>query len=319
MTTCPQYHFCDGNTEYPLGKLCENGFYGLDGITGMTEKANCTACPQAVFCTSGRIVGDCAPGFICVEQADSHTPMNDTLADKAYPCPLGFYCNEGAQEPTKCPPATFTFEIGAKQETECTICQAGWYCPYEGTEPVICPAGAFCGFSSFEPTYCPEGTYQPFDNKGHANDCLPCKAGYNCFEKGIGNLVSAGDKYKCPEGHFCPSGINIKPVKCIAGSYLDSLTSPTQAITFEQVFIGGSTNIADNIEDCSFCPRGYTCPPGTGYRYSYPCPPKYLCPAGSGYKVLCPAGFYCEGTGKGLKESEECPEGYFCPAGTDIP
>ena len=184
---------------------------------------------------------------------------------------------------------------------------------------MICPAGAYCGFSSFEPTYCPEGTYQPFDNKGHANDCLPCKAGYNCYEKGIGNLVSAGDKYKCPEGHYCPSGINIKPVKCIAGSYLDSLTSPTQAITFEQVFIGGSTNIADNIEDCSFCPRGYTCPPGTGYRYSYPCPPKYLCPAGSGFPVLCPAGFYCEGTGKGLKESEECPEGYFCAAGTDIP
>ena len=150
------------------------------------------------------------------------------------------------------------------------------------------------------------------------NDCLPCKAGFYCFESGIGNLVSSGDKYKCPPGHFCQSGYNYKPVTCIGGSYIDDLTSPTQAITFEQVFVG-STNIADSIEDCGFCPRGYMCPPGTGYRYSNPCPPGYFCPPGSGYPVLCPPGYFCEGTCSGCKESEECPEGFFCEAGTAIP
>ena len=120
---CPQYHYCDGkNTDYPLGKLCENGFYGIDGISGYSAAGNCTACPNAKFCTAGRIVGNCAPGYICVTEADSPTPQNATLKDKAYPCPLGYYCAEGAQKPTKCPPATFTFEIAAKQESECTIC-----------------------------------------------------------------------------------------------------------------------------------------------------------------------------------------------------
>ena len=61
-------------------------------------------------------MGDCAPGYICVTEADSHTPNATNLTDKAYPCPLGFYCSEGAQAPTKCPPATFTFELAAKQE-----------------------------------------------------------------------------------------------------------------------------------------------------------------------------------------------------------
>ncbi len=74
MSTCPAYHYCDGNKEYPLGKLCENGFYGEDGKNGFIEAKNCTACAQAKFCTAGRIVGDCAPGYICVSEADSHTP-----------------------------------------------------------------------------------------------------------------------------------------------------------------------------------------------------------------------------------------------------
>jgi hypothetical protein len=30
---CPAYHYCDGNTTYPYGKLCDNGFYGLAGET----------------------------------------------------------------------------------------------------------------------------------------------------------------------------------------------------------------------------------------------------------------------------------------------
>ena len=119
---CPPYHYCDGDIEYAKGKLCPNGFYGEDGVYGYTKPENCTACVEGQFCTAGRIVGDCAPGYVCLEQADSHTPNNDTLADKAYPCPLGNYCEEGATEPVRCPEGTFTFELGAKQETECTVC-----------------------------------------------------------------------------------------------------------------------------------------------------------------------------------------------------
>jgi len=153
---------------------------------------------------------------------------------------------------------------------------------------------------------------------GHLIDCQPCKAGYHCKESGIGSLTAFGEYYECPLGHYCPAGINIEPVPCIAGSYLDDIVSPTAAISFEQVFLGSSSK-PDDIEDCSFCPRGYVCGTGTGNRYSEPCPPGYLCPAGSGWPVMCPPGWYCEGTGEGKVESAECPEGFFCPAGTEVP
>lgn len=81
----------------------------------------------------------------------------------------------------------------------------------------------------------------------------------------------------------------------------------------------GAPSLADDISDCNFCPRGYICREGTPNRYQEPCPAKFLCPAGSGYPILCPPGWYCEGTGNGLVESAECPEGSYCPAGTDIP
>jgi len=73
-----------------------------------------------------------------------------------------------------------------------------------------------------EPTYCSRGTYNPIEMKGNKADCLPCKGGYNCSERGLGNLVKYKDKYKCPSGHYCPRGEDIDPIKCIAGSYLDA-------------------------------------------------------------------------------------------------
>ena len=150
------------------------------------------------------------------------------------------------------------------------------------------------------------------------NDCKPCEAGYNCFESGIGNLKAFEERYDCPLGFYCPSGIAILPVPCIAGSYIDDVTDSTKAISFEETFLG-SSNKPDDITDCSFCPRGYVCGKNTGDRYSEPCPPGYICPAGSGWPVMCPPGWFCEGTGKGKIESAECPEGFFCPAGTEVP
>ena len=74
MTDCPEFHYCDGNTTYPYGKLCDNGSYGIAAETAYVNQANCTACPSTQFCTAGQIVGDCAPGYICTGSADSHTP-----------------------------------------------------------------------------------------------------------------------------------------------------------------------------------------------------------------------------------------------------
>ena len=131
-------------------------------------------------------------------------------------------------------------------------------------------------------------------------------------------MLAFGEKYECPLGHYCQAGVNFSPVPCIAGSYLDDRDTGNEQLSLEQVFLG-TTRVASDITDCSFCPAGYLCAEGTGDRYATPCPPGSICPAGSGLPILCPPGWYCEGTCSGCKEQEECPEGYYCPAGTVEP
>ena len=99
MTLCAAYHFCEGNITYPFGQLCLNGFYSDAEKTGFDRAENCTACPATEFCTAGRIVDKCAAGYICLTEAGNHKPNSTDLKDKAYPCPLGFWCGEGSQKP----------------------------------------------------------------------------------------------------------------------------------------------------------------------------------------------------------------------------
>ena len=143
--------------------------------------------------------------------ADSHLPNNVLLASVAYPCPYGFFCLEGAISPYKCPFATFTYSLGAKQPEECSECKVGYYCPEEENVPIICPPGHYCPVASYKPTPCPIGSYQPYEEQGQIFDCLPCADGYYCFEKGISELDF---KHECPSGHFCVSGYNMQPVGC---------------------------------------------------------------------------------------------------------
>jgi len=130
--TCPDYHYCDGDASFQFGKLCPSGTFAEAGIVGQTGDYNCTICGPSEFCLASRIVGKCAPGYICLEGADSHTP---DLDEKAYACPLGYYCEEGEDAPVLCPIGTFTFETGGKQVSECTTCLSGFYCNYDEIEP----------------------------------------------------------------------------------------------------------------------------------------------------------------------------------------
>jgi hypothetical protein len=102
-----------------FGRLCHNGTYGIeldnDDTYGFNDTGNCTACPPSQFCTAGRITGDCAPGYVCLRNANQHTPDiedDDGNVKDAYACPLGYYCEEGTENPERCPLGTFTFQKG---------------------------------------------------------------------------------------------------------------------------------------------------------------------------------------------------------------
>jgi hypothetical protein len=161
---------------------------------------------------------------------------------------------------------------------------------------------------------------------GQLNDCLPCQAGYTCSDEGIGNLRGNDGLYKCPLGHYCERGINVKPQKCISGSYFDDIIekSTSSELSFTGAYSGGGVGKSSKIQDCNLCPEGYFCPSNStetpDYRYKHKCPEGFLCPSGSGEPQLCPPGFYCaidEETG--ITVSKICPEGYYCPMGNAIP
>ena len=163
------------------------------------------------------------------------------------------------------------------------MCLLGYYCNYDSHEPQDCPVGHYCDFNSEYPTACPRGTYNPYTNMGQLNDCLPCQAGYTCADEGIGNIRGYQGLYKCPLGHYCERGINIRPQPCIAGSFRDDrVESGDASYTFTGAYSGSGSASASSIKDCQLCPKGYFCPEGTADRYANPCPQGSTCPYGSG-------------------------------------
>jgi hypothetical protein len=110
---CPVYKVCNTTEaeDYPYARSCPGGFYLDASKSGVGSYSNCTACPSTKFCSASRIVNSCAPGFVCLSQADTPTP---NVPYKAYPCPLGYYCGAGAQSPIMCPVGTFTNDTAAK-------------------------------------------------------------------------------------------------------------------------------------------------------------------------------------------------------------
>lgn len=191
---CPQFRVCmmDDSARYPYARFCPGGFYLDAKMTGIKADGECLSCPSTKFCQASVIVDKCAPGYVCIEESDSHTPNKDyvetasqnwNLQPKSFPCPIGYYCEEGAQQPIRCPEGTFTNETAAKQMSECTVCQPGKYCNYESRYPQGCPPGTYCPINSQYPSICPKGTYQPSKNMTGVDDCRPCLGGYYCFEE----------------------------------------------------------------------------------------------------------------------------------------
>jgi len=131
--------------------------------------------------------------------------------------------------------------VAAKQVTECTACQPGFFCPSENVEPQECPPGAYCPYDSSQPVLCPKGTYNPQNKSMSLAECQGCLAGYFCNLTGLGNVVAFGSKYLCPLGSYCPSGNGLKPIPCLAGTYFDNGTLGNESV---------SKNLATSINSC---------------------------------------------------------------------
>ena len=194
---------------------CQPGHYITPEDEGRTHEENITGCVRA--CPAGthaagtaRRVGEdaCAPcdaGFYCPGGDVSPAPL---------PCPAGRYASdtgqpllrsatrdpsaEGSANSTAhlCPPGKYSGRAGNSEPSNCTECEAGFYCPP--------PGSAQQGNFYLRP--CDPGTFSP---SRKASACIPCHAG---------KVSRSGEESctACPAGRFnnskqddcesCPAG-----------------------------------------------------------------------------------------------------------------
>lgn len=55
--------------------------------------------------------GECAAGYICLEGCTKRRPQ-DLGRDNGFPCPKGYFCEQGETEPMPCAPGTYQDELG---------------------------------------------------------------------------------------------------------------------------------------------------------------------------------------------------------------
>lgn len=284
VSDCDLYHYCDGSSSYPFGKLCPNGAYHDPSLSKtLTSVQQCLYCPAKKFCMAGRVIDNCNPGYICIKGADSPTPHKTS----AYPCPTGYYCSAGVSAGLICPAGMYTFEEGAIQIEQCGYCQPGFYCEYGALQPTKCPPGNYCPLGVQQPVNCTQTYYNPNYGGKDKEDCLACKSGFFCNDEAIWTLdIESNNKtyakfasnYICPLGNYCLNG-TWNPYECLAGTFHDK---------------GTTYNPPGTLGDCFFCPEHYYCPKGSDDRYANPCPGGTYCPRGSTYPLLCPPGQYCK-------------------------
>ena len=278
---CPAEKYCETGTSQPATN-CPPGTY--TDKTGLQDKKHCMACPPGKYCQNGSIQGDCKAGFYCESGSNTDSPDSFTNLGFGEPCPEGHYCLEGTLLPTPCPLGKFRTSKGGASASDCSDCEAGFYCIPNDPVPKACPAGAYCPAGSSEPVECPRGTYSPNEKAKSSSSCVTCPAGHICDNEGIGNVTN----YPCRPGFYCPAG-SLTPVDSPRGYY-----SPGHQ--------------AGKIPELQVCPAGYFClSKSTGYT---PCDVGTYCPSGTYEPIACEKGKFCDNLSPSGKI---CPAGYYCP------
>lgn len=295
---CDAGYYCllGANTAAPVngvtGDLCPRGGYCPAGSSGPTDcapgtfnnysggktQADCAPCTPGYYCAGSSNPypsGPCTAGYYCISDE-----VEQASTPRQYETTPGHYSVEGSKTEIPCPAGTYTLDYVTANE--CDPCDPGFYCPNVGTsdrDENPCPAGSYCPSGSVLPTGCPKGTFGSDTRFQNASQCETCPVGQYCD----------GDRLTAPSGD------------CLAG----------------YICYGSSQErnpIGETYGDQ--CPKGHWC--GVGTDEPTACSQGTYNPLlgarDSDFCLSCPAGSYCQGTGKD-SASGKCSAGYYCPSG----
>ncbi|KAM8927608.1 uncharacterized protein RCH25_007839 [Pelodytes ibericus] len=336
---CPAGYFCEVPSLL-TPKLCPAGFHCMPGSmqpqpcpdgtysskAGLSSQAGCKTCDAGLFCAGEGLTepsGYCREGYYCPGGATRESPPGGL-------CPVGSYCPAGANQPTLCPPGSYSNQTGIVNIHQCLICPPGMFCDgHDGRAPSgSCRAGYYCtsgstspiqhevmeGFFSldgaFRPEPCPPGTFQPgtFTNTSGNTDipsCTPCPSGMYCGKPGLSEPEGL-----CQEGYYCKRGSNTSnPVDLPFGDICPAGYFCSKGI--KRPCPPGTWNDRREAEDRSWC---FQCPPG-----SFCDAPALLAPSGQ-----CHAGYFCIASSVSPRPDDGitgnvCPKKHFCPEGSSEP
>ena len=270
------------------------------------------------------------------------TTVEDTLAERAFPCLEGHYCRSGVASnqpslknfstPQKCLDGFFCPQ-GSTSPEGSGPCPTGHFCP-GGFRAFVCPIRAYCpSVGNLAPRPCDPGTYNPFERK---SQCILCPKGHNCPESEM------REPFICPAGFVCNErGLIVPTIRCPAGYICDAGTailpselaneglrrmllseeSVRQEILLELLEIPNSSTIrimeAANLVGTQ-CPAGTFCLGGVASNKTLPALPIF------GMKGLqspqeCPDGKFCGIGTTSSTGSASCPPGHACPRGAVEP
>ena len=120
-----------------------NGYYSPAGSSMQY------ICPAGYSC-SNNILTQCTAG-----QYSNDGDLNCNI------CPVGWACPDITNSDSNINCANLPgFYQDQAQQTQCKICQAGYYCPGNNSPPIACSPGSF--------------------SQGGQTSCTPCPAGYGC-------------------------------------------------------------------------------------------------------------------------------------------
>ncbi len=245
---CTPGHKCP-NPGMGQEENCGAGYYQPN-----YEQIKCLKCSSGHKCPGPADTAetDCGIGFYQSQMGQA--ACNDCLAIKANSTTLGVnstnasscvckpgleliggicrVCQKGTYKIlagdvfcTKCLKGQQLNLVGASSNL-CKDCDAGTYCPVEGTpDPIDCPAGSYCPQGSIDPVSCPDYSTSVAKSK-KIEDCK-CIAGYKksgnrCVPCGYGYYCPGGDSvYKCPDNSSTSTttSYSISQCSCKSGFY----------------------------------------------------------------------------------------------------